>query len=812
MLSRKSFGKLLILALVCALVPITFLLYKRRKDRQTNNPAEKHARNVRSVSLALEPLKRVDIEAAAAASETALFDRQRRTLMALANEPGTDNSTRGNTLQRLTVAESSVKHATELRNQKELELSKLLVAERQKVRSALSITSGDQLYAVRAATFRYAVFIRRKMGGSLHTEVPRLMFEPRCAGDLLRERSFNAYFEAVANEEYAEAAAILAVINSQLSCLSTRQVARLEQVMVAGLARAITLYSPDNKQYSQSRLNFVSLMNQIAAGPMFLLAEHTREFKYHSKIALQWFELNRAVLIRAARNPTSLLYHAGLPVPDRVHGRLGFVTSRCQIVARGAQTFRGRLNESYLKFSDGQGGETCNALPAMLVSTGLPCSARDWVAAGSNSQVAEAFTCAPSCGGGRAKQSADIVKEYSNRGAGLPGLSNTIASGTKYHNRGGCSRGILGQGGSSSSEGEETHDDSLTRTADGCGENAVESRLIDDKDVQACLDNAAAESALTYRSGYAFGAKPGGKCQVSEEEEPNENPPPPLDPDEPDDDSDDSTDTQKTEPEPAPEQEPDTGFDPNFGNPAIASAVPEFEAFLKSFVTPEGGTFERCDDANCAKQENLLEWQRGEGESKEYVFLNKDNMRWAWVPARELNVPGLFERVKSTLSNTSKQPKGTTSCNPDAMNCGSCTTYDANMTAVFECIPGYEDPDFSKKPKYPEGYDPKLGPLINPITHDQMVTNAQQCTGGGLFSYCAGAATTLCAEDKPNCTCPGTAPTLGSTGQDCTRTLCGSQQAASVEGTICTCERTVNPEGTGGSHPPGGDPGSRTHP
>ncbi|MDQ5836903.1 MAG: hypothetical protein M3379_09010 [Acidobacteriota bacterium] len=761
----------------------------------------------------MTPIQRADAVAAEAASDAALLGREKRRLEFAAKRAADEPpARRAELIERISLMEPALRQAILRRDRAERDLNGLLVAERGRARASLEVEAGSLSHALRAASLNYGVFIRRHMGGSLHTEVPRLIAEPYCSGDLLREGTFVAYFDAVANEKYAEAAATLAVINSQLSCLSTRQVARLELVMIAGLGRAIAGYSPDDKKFSRAGARFASLMSQIAAGPMFLLAEQTRHFKRHHKLALQWFEINRGVLKEAARDVKSPLYHAGLPVPDRLSGRLGFVTSKCQPARAGPRLFRGRRGEPYLKFSDGKGGESCNPLAAMLDSTGLPCGARDWVAAGNDPRVAEAFTCAPSCRQGKTKPSKDVVKEYFVAGSGLRGFYNPVAVEPKYQSSTNCDVSRASQ--PADGESAEGLSGTLGGVARACGENPVEERFVTEREFMACLDAAAEKSSLAYRSGFGSGGRPGGgKCQVTEEEEEGQNPPPPIDtqPDGGEEGPEPPLDpggppsgqpwlwlpgvgpipVEIAPPAPPSGQRPDDVVDPNFGNPPVGPTLKDFENFLEGWVTTENEKFNPCL-RNCGVPENLLLWERGKGESKEYMLLNTENMRWFWFPERDRNVPGLVEQSKNLLSNSSKQPKGTSTCSPDAMNCGSCTAYDANATAALQCAPGYEEPDLSREPKYPEGYDPKLGPLINPDTYTEMHTKAEKCAGGGLTLSCPGASTTLCAEDRPNCACPDAAPTFASRGKDCTRVMCGGEQVAATEGTLCTCTNTVD--------------------
>jgi TPR repeat protein len=79
--------------------------------------------------------------------------------------------------------------------------------------------------------------VRRRSGASEHTEVPALMKDPGCGGDLIQDRLVYWYGSAAANPREQASEAITKALDDiarQIACLSVRQLAEFEAAVSAG--------------------------------------------------------------------------------------------------------------------------------------------------------------------------------------------------------------------------------------------------------------------------------------------------------------------------------------------------------------------------------------------------------------------------------------------------------------------------------------------------------------------------------------------------------------------------------------------------
>jgi hypothetical protein len=741
-----------------------------------------------SVKSALLPLEEQDRQAAAVGADMKLVQREEARLQRLVQVVSAQLAInpKSLTLQkqladakaRLLATQSTISSTAATLAGLEKDVQSLLVTQRANAAKRLAGTSPELLYAAETLCIDWAIEVRRRLRTTA-TEVPALQAETNCKTDAVRDRVLEAYCLAATSEDDADAEARLAVWQSQLRCLSARQVSQVEVATLAGWARTRDHWGLD-KPATAKQSALLALFTEVAAPPLFLVAEQTRHFAKHPKWALGWFSQNRGLLQQKSAVVGSALNRLGLPIVDPISGQLGFVSSKCLLAPKSSNLFRGKQKEPLIKFSDGKGGETCNPLPALFASTGLPCASRDWVISSTRSDLAEGFTCAPGCAPSTgAVPSKVVVNAFALQRSGEYRFDALASVSPTYAAAPACDSSVSPWQKGAASLADD-HGATLAGLARQCSQGPLTDHSVNDPKVAACLDQLAASQVTSYRGGPGGGGPTGPGCLAGET----------------------ADDPQAPAPDPAQTQpDPPVPADPA----APVREVAKMDGYKP--VDPVDGPLN-----------NLERWERdiigtdGTRTITDIVWINVENGRFFWMPFTDITIPGLVDAVTSDLANSSR-PGGDPSagqhlakdCDTESMNCGSCSAFQDDTQQQLSCA-GY---DLSKLPDGPvavplrQQQSTPMPDVLDLYTHAE--TTANSCSSNPIEGlYCSGSTTVLCADGQPTCGCDDKA-LVPSPGPDCSLSQCGNAMlSSSLEGAGCRCGGSVDP--SGGGAPPGPGP------
>lgn len=669
----------------------------------------------------------------------------------------------------------------------ELAIEDLLQKARADARASLS-TKGeaDLSLALRTAALDYTIALRRRMI-TLHTEVPALYADARCAGDLLRDRLLWAYFDALARERYADAATTMGRIAAQVRCLSRRQLAELEKLMVLEIEPAVLRATPSRSTYAHTRAALRQTMQQLLAGPLFLLADHTRHIGRHSKPALRWFAQHKVLFKKLAMKNGSILSNGGLYIMHRANGRLGHLASKCVPAPEKSSRFRGRFAERYLKATLGL-GETCNLLGAALDSAGLPCDASQWVPAGKRSTLVDSFTCAPECTGVALSYRAFMTK-LRGQGSGLPSWATAAGATPAFSTlplscAGGSTSGTSGAG--NGTGGGKGRLGGLTGgpSGDGCLLGKLNGPSLSTEVSCIVAVQEEYEAARTGLSSIPSGA---GECQPGVEGSRwtnadgsvttvQNNP--------------DGTTTTTTTPPAAVEAARKEAADEGY---KYAGEMDGYEWWVDSDnnamlinqstgeITPTT-TGEIADDLAGVREAAASDSDNtttSEPEPAPEEGQNKRNWYFHWYQREdgtwyELQRDWVGEGARPNeteggrcvfLCGIPRPAPGVKDCSRESMDCGSCTGNDAVLGRLTDCLTApFRDAIEQAKTgaNAPDGVDPRLIKLINvqPDANSNMfgllggdIDGACFGSGSGIEGQCVKQSVMLCTEENPNCGC-----------------------------------------------------------
>lgn len=254
-------------------------------------------------------------------------------------------------------------------------------------RKEANVSGGSGVFALSVLAADYTFGISRRLP-SLHTEVVTLRDTPSCRGDLALEGMLDAYLRAAVFEDEAGVAKQIGRIQTQLSCLSGRQLRALEAAMVAEIDTTIARVLGKEGALAATRFR------QIVALPLLLLADQNRALAGHTKPGLVWLSKHRAELVAAAATPGTVLHRQGLYLLDPRTRKVVPVGSKAQRAGSLTKLAAGTKN---LVFRDAKGALSTNGLPGLVEGLLQPCHGVDLVAVGS-SGAATAFTCDIGCG------------------------------------------------------------------------------------------------------------------------------------------------------------------------------------------------------------------------------------------------------------------------------------------------------------------------------------------------------------------------------------------------------------------------------
>ncbi len=241
---------------------------------------------------------------------------------------------------------------------------------------------------------------------TLHTEVQSLWSDPRCRGDLIIEGTLDTWLRAVIAEKDLEATTAAEAFQHQLSCLSQRQLRRLEAAMVVQTEATLA-------RFGGASAPFGDRFRQLMAGPIVLLADQTRPFSF-DKPGLTWLARHQKALSLAAAQQGSLLFRAGLFVIDPRRHALLAINSKAQ----RASAQKSPLSTRLMVLRDTKGAWSTNLLPAFIEAITSPCFGADLVLEGTG-VAGEKLTCDLGCG--PARKDAAILGRWFTRTV-LPSL------------------------------------------------------------------------------------------------------------------------------------------------------------------------------------------------------------------------------------------------------------------------------------------------------------------------------------------------------------------------------------------------------
>lgn len=268
-----------------------------------------------------------------------------------------------------------------------LDLEAVLAPLRTTARKEASVVGGQGLFALSVLSSDYAFGLSRRLP-SLHTEVVTLRDTPSCRGDLALEGTLAAYLRAAVTEDELGVAKQIGRIQTQLSCMSGRQLRALEAAMVAEIDTSIGRVLGKEGALAATRFR------QIVAIPLLLLADQNRALAGHTKPGLRWLAKYRAELVAAANTPGTVIHRQGLYLLDPRTRKVVPVGSKA---LRAGELSKLAAGTKSLVFRDAKGALSTNTLPGLVEGLLQPCHGVDLVAAGS-AGAATSFACDVGCG------------------------------------------------------------------------------------------------------------------------------------------------------------------------------------------------------------------------------------------------------------------------------------------------------------------------------------------------------------------------------------------------------------------------------
>jgi len=287
----------------------------------------------------------------------------------------------------LLAARKSIADHQATHKKQRLALEAQLGTLRATARKEANVSGGSGVFALSVLSADYTFGMSRRLP-SLHTEVVTLRDTATCRGDLALEGMLDAYLRAAVFEDEAGVAKQIGRMQTQLSCLSARQLRALEAAMVAEIDTTIARVLGKEGALAATRFR------QIVALPLLLLADQNRALAGHTKPGLRWLAKHRAELVAAAATPGTVLHRQGLYLLDPRTRKVVPVGSKAQ---RAGELSKLAAGTKSLVFRDTKGALSTNGLPGLVEGLLQPCHGVDLVAVGS-AGAATAFTCDVGCG------------------------------------------------------------------------------------------------------------------------------------------------------------------------------------------------------------------------------------------------------------------------------------------------------------------------------------------------------------------------------------------------------------------------------
>ena len=608
-------------------------------------------------------------------------------------------------------------------------------------RKEANVSGGSGVFALSVLSADYTFGLSRRLP-SLHTEVVTLRDTTTCRGDLALEGMLDAYLRAAVFEDEAGVAKQIGRIQTQLSCLSGRQLRALEAAMVAEIDTTIARVLGKEGALAATRFR------QIVALPLLLLADQNRALAGHTKPGLLWLAKHRAELVAAAATPGTVLHRQGLYLLDPRTRKVVPVGSKAQRAGSLTKLAAGTKN---LVFRDAKGALSTNGLPRLIEGLLQPCHGVDLVAVGS-SGAATAFTCDIGCGLAKGDAAKLAVP-------GIPVRAPSDAASAM------CGTGGGGGGGTPSADtpagtGGVTVGGGTSRTQCAIGE------LTADRPGAATLACAAGlhpgAGALGGLIGSARSGGPSCKPTVSAGEDQgygkSQGPYTP----------EGSTTTYDV----YEDEDGDTTFvnqsDPNDVIGVSASEMAANENAVEDAIDASGGN-EPAPPADPQPSDGGVPASSTPASgSPNGGLLGGTLAADVMATAREETLEALEFMMQSDGSDTEQcsvnpqcmEPNTPQDCSPEQTSCSSgCTGADGAATAFAECVTAANGGTIgtNEEPSVPGVVDENLiNPSPDSTSFGTLPNGAlTACLAGGtpVGSRCVGTSVRLCTPENPNCGC-----------------------------------------------------------
>lgn len=632
---------------------------------------------------------------------------------------------------RKTIAE----HQAAYKKQR-LAIEALLVPLRASARTEAKVAGGSGQFALSVLSADYAFGLSRRLP-SLHTEVVTLRDAGSCRGDLALEGTLDAYLRAAVTEDEAGVATQLGRIQTQLECMSGRQLRALEGAMVAEIDTTIGRVLAKEGALAATRLR------QIVAIPLLLLSDQNRALAGHSKPGLLWLAKHREELLSAAATPGTILHRQGLYLLDPRTRRLVPFGSKAQ---RAGELTKLSADTKNLVFRDAKGSLATNGLPRLLEGLLEPCHGVDLVATGS-AGLASAFTCDSGCG--------DAKVDAKTLGVpGIPATAPSDAAVAKCGSGGGAggsaspdapagSGGVTVGGGTSRTQcaiGE------LTAGRPGAGTLACAASLHPGAGALGSLVGSAKSGRQSCKptAGMVMGGEPVPSSHLVAS----------------------VTDGGKTwdvyelgDGSLRFVNEADANESMTMTKEEAAAAMPEVAEALASADTPP-------DPAPAPGSNEAVPAESSPSGGSPAASFVAGVVAAAVTTALGETLEALEFMMQSDGSETEQcsvnpqcmEPNSPKDCAPDQPSCGAgCTGSDAAGTAFAKCVNAANGSMVGTEPSVPNPID---GNLVNPTPDSTSFGTLPNgaltaCLGGGtpVGSRCVGTSVRLCPQDDPNCGC-----------------------------------------------------------
>jgi len=188
--------------------------------------------------------------------------------------------------------------------------------------TTLTITIDDRVTLVRIASLHWHTQLRRHLQRGLHTAVPGLKDDPRCAGDLLADQLLLEYLRAVwgdTNSSIQRVVDSLTRIAAQSACLGTEQSESFARAAAAAFSDVEAFLRIQQLEW------VVPSLAALLAQPLVLFYDVEKYRGVDASLG-RWFSKYQQVLVESVQQRRAPMKWHGLWLYDRSTGRLiGFV-------------------------------------------------------------------------------------------------------------------------------------------------------------------------------------------------------------------------------------------------------------------------------------------------------------------------------------------------------------------------------------------------------------------------------------------------------------------------------------------------------